>query len=234
MSRRAASRSSRPRRACLVPLGARCVFCGDGQFTVAVRAQDEAEREEAIRKGKGHQDLWEAARVGNMDEIMHKLFRQKGFEASAKDLRCPICAFPASSLSLVATPRPLFDLPAGVSSAAPASRLPIVRGAEIFGVRVCNVQNYWARHGKMKDLRVRSHGIHAAAVHGREDVIDILIRHGANPSGLSMLPQRVLTDAHLATFHLMLVYMYACVYFMHADTRPHSAAAHTTLHLIST
>ena len=79
-----------------------------------------------------------------------------------------------------------------------------------------------------------SHGIHAAAVHGREDVIDILIRHGANPSGLSMLPQRVLTDAHLATFHLMLVYMYACVYFMHADTRPHSAAAHTTLHLIST
>ena len=45
MSRRAASRSSRPRRACLVPLGARCVFCGDGQFTVAVRAQDEAERE---------------------------------------------------------------------------------------------------------------------------------------------------------------------------------------------
>jgi hypothetical protein len=129
MPRRAASRSSRPRRACLVPLGARCVFRGGGQLTVSVRAQDEAEREEAIRKGKGHQDLWEAARVGNMDEIMHKLFRQKGFEASAKDLRCPpICAFPASSLSLVATPRPLLGLPAGVSSAAPASRLPIVHG----------------------------------------------------------------------------------------------------------
>ena len=61
----------------------------------------------------GYQDLWEAARVGNMDEIMNKLFRQEGFVASQKDL---------------------------------------------------------------------SHGIHAAAVHGREDVIDILIRHGANPS----------------------------------------------------
>ena len=95
---------------------------------MSVRAQDEAEREEAIRKGKGRQDLWEAARVGNMDEIMHKLFREKGFEASAKDLRCPICAFPASSLSLVATPRPLLDLPAGVSSEAPAWRLPIVHG----------------------------------------------------------------------------------------------------------
>ena len=33
--------------------------------------------------------------MGNMDEIMNKLFRQKGFEASAKDLRCemlPCCA----------------------------------------------------------------------------------------------------------------------------------------------
>ena len=52
-----------------------------------------------------------------------------------------------------------------------------------------------------------SHGIHAAAVHGREDVIDILIRHGANPSGLSMLPRRVLTDPHVATLHLMFVYV---------------------------
>lgn len=82
-----------------------------------VSMQAEAEEEDAIKKGKGHQDLWEAARVGNMDEIMNKLFRQKGFEASEKDL---------------------------------------------------------------------SHGIHAAAVHGREDVIDMLIRHGANPSDNKM------------------------------------------------
>ena len=74
---------------------------------------EEAAAEDKMRKGKGYQDLWEAARVGNMDEIMNKLFRQKGFVASQKDL---------------------------------------------------------------------SHGIHAASVHGREDVIDILIRHGANPS----------------------------------------------------
>ena len=81
-------------------------------------------------------------------------------------------------------------------------------------MRVCNVQTFWARQdGKMKDLCVGSHGIHAAAVHGREDVIDILIRHGANPSGLSMLPWRVLTDPHVATLHLMFVYvcMHVCI-----------------------
>jgi len=34
-----------------------------------------------------------------------------------------------------------------------------------------------------KDL---SHGIHAAAAHGREDVIDLLIRHKADPSDANM------------------------------------------------
>ena len=59
----------------------------------------------------------------------------------------------------------------------------------------------------MKRVCVVSHGIHAAAVHGREDVIDILIRHGANPSGLSMLPRRVQTDPLVASFLLMFVYV---------------------------
>mmetsp|Transcript_44132 Transcript_44132/g.90080 ORF Transcript_44132/g.90080 Transcript_44132/m.90080 type:complete len:280 (-) Transcript_44132:2349-3188(-) len=90
---------------------------GQRRKNLVQQRMQEAAEEEKLRKGKGKQDLWEAARVGNLEQMMEKLFRSKGFEASAKDL---------------------------------------------------------------------SHGIHAAAAHGREDVLDLLIRHGANPSDNDM------------------------------------------------
>jgi len=77
----------------------------------------EAEDELVKRRGKGAQELWEAARVGNFERIMDLLFRSKDYVPSAKDL---------------------------------------------------------------------SHGIHAAAAHGREDMIDLLVRHGADPSDNAM------------------------------------------------
>ncbi len=89
--------------------GARACACGVASLWLtgpcARGAQAEAEREEAIRKGKGYQDLWEAARVGNMDEIMNKLFRQKGFEASPKDLRCEMVSCCRSCTFLLVDPR---------------------------------------------------------------------------------------------------------------------------------
>jgi len=92
----AAHSRSAPRLARRPPPAARCrargCVCGVASLwltgSCARGPQAEAAQEDAIRKGKGYQDLWEAARVGNMDEIMNKLFRQKGFEASPKDLRC--------------------------------------------------------------------------------------------------------------------------------------------------
>mmetsp|Transcript_29623 Transcript_29623/g.67052 ORF Transcript_29623/g.67052 Transcript_29623/m.67052 type:complete len:266 (-) Transcript_29623:26-823(-) len=86
--------------------------------------------EEASRKGLGKQALWEAARVGNLEDLMNKLFRQKDFQASSEDL---------------------------------------------------------------------SHGIRAAAAHGREDIIDLLVRHGADPSD-SNSPQNF-TPLMLAASH---------------------------------
>ena len=48
---------------------------GQRRANLFKQRMNEAAEEEAIRKGKGSQAFWEAARVGNMDEIMNKLFR---------------------------------------------------------------------------------------------------------------------------------------------------------------
>mmetsp|Transcript_22844 Transcript_22844/g.53114 ORF Transcript_22844/g.53114 Transcript_22844/m.53114 type:complete len:281 (+) Transcript_22844:3-845(+) len=77
----------------------------------------EAEAEHKIRVGKGRQELWEAARVGNFERIMDLLFRSKDYKASDKDL---------------------------------------------------------------------GHSIHNAAAKGREDALDLLIRHGADPCDQNM------------------------------------------------
>jgi hypothetical protein len=73
----------------------------------------EADADSNKRRGVGRQELWESARVGNIEALTDKLVRSETYAADPKDL---------------------------------------------------------------------SHGIHAAAAHGRDDVIDLLVRHGADPS----------------------------------------------------
>mmetsp|Transcript_24466 Transcript_24466/g.47586 ORF Transcript_24466/g.47586 Transcript_24466/m.47586 type:complete len:284 (+) Transcript_24466:62-913(+) len=77
----------------------------------------EAEEEHRVRVGKGKQELWEAARVGNFDRIMDLLFRSKDYIPTDGDL---------------------------------------------------------------------GHSIHNAAAKGREDALDLLIRHGADPCDQNM------------------------------------------------
>jgi len=94
-------------------------FRGGRRAALVKQRFAEAALENNTRKGKGRQELWESARVGNIDALTDKLVRSDTYAADGKDL---------------------------------------------------------------------SHGIHAAAAHGRDDVIDLLVRHGANPSD-SELPQ---------------------------------------------
>ena len=60
---------------------------GQRRANLFKQRMNEATEEEAMRKGKGSQAFWEAARVGNMDEIMNKLFRcvhdQHGLKTNA-------------------------------------------------------------------------------------------------------------------------------------------------------